>query len=76
MKDFPGRQFEVIGPLNKKNVKKLLPARKANVITKNYPLSAGKLKTQWGLDDGGNYFVLGFRDQENVAQCWLTKKIE
>ena len=76
LKDFPGRQFEVIGPLNKKNVKKLLPARKANVITKNYPLSAGKLKTQWGLDDGGNYFVLGFRDQENVAQCWLTKKIE
>ena len=76
LKDFPGRQFEVIGPLNKKNVKKLLPTGKANVITKNYPLSAGKLKVQWGLDDGGSYFVLGFRDQENVAQCWLTKKID
>ena len=76
LKDFPGRQFEVISSLNKKNIKKLLPARKANVITKNYPLSAGELKSQWGLTDGGNYFILGFRNQENEAQCWLTKKID
>lgn len=76
LKEFPGRQFEVIGPLNKKNIKKLLPAGKANVITKNYPLSAGELKSRWGLTDGGNYFILGFRNQENEAQCWLTKKID
>ena len=76
LKDFPGRQFEVISSLNKKNIKKLLPARKANVITKNYPISAGELKSQWGLNDGGNYFILGFRNQENEAQCWLTKKID
>jgi len=76
LKDFPGRQFEVISSLNKKNIKKLLPARKANVITKNYPLSAGELKSQWSLTDGGNYFILGFRNQENEAQCWLTKKID
>ena len=72
LKDFPGRQFEVISSLNKKNIKKLLPARKANVIIKNYPLSAGELKSQWGLTDGGNYFILGFRNQENEAECWLT----
>lgn len=43
---------------------------------KNYPLSAGELKSQWSLSDGGNYFILAFRNQENEAQCWLTEKID
>ncbi len=59
--NFPGRIFkiETIDPTDKE-LKMLLPNGKANVATRNYPLSAEGLKKKLKLKDGGEKFVIGF----------------
>lgn len=66
--DFPGRIFEVLGDANKKNAKSLFPSAKANVVSKNHPLSAEQLKKKFGLKDGGEKFLIGFRNYSNEIQ--------
>ncbi len=58
--DFPGRAFKIIR-INPNSVewKNLLPDRKANVVTRNYPMSADELKMKFKLNDGGEKFVIG-----------------
>jgi hypothetical protein len=59
--NFPGRTFKIekIDPTDKE-LKILLPDGKANVATRNYPLSADELKKKLKLKDGGEKFVIGF----------------
>lgn len=59
--DFPGRVFEVLEEVNKKNAKKLFPDGKANVISKNHPLTPEQIKKKFGLKDGGERFLIGMR---------------
>lgn len=58
--DFPGRAFKIIR-INPKAAewKNLLPDRKANVVTRNYPMSPDELKKKLELKDGGEKFVIG-----------------
>jgi 16S rRNA G966 N2-methylase RsmD len=60
--DFPGRIFKVeaIVKPDAKSIKPYLPEERANVITRNYPLTADALRKKLGLKDGGNKYVLGF----------------
>lgn len=60
--DFPGRVFKIIGNLssNKQNVKTFFPEGKANVTTRNFPLSVQELKKTTGLKDGGVRFLIAF----------------
>ena len=60
--DFPGRIFKVeaIVKPDAKSIKSYLPEESANVITRNYPLTADALRKKLGLKDGGNKYVLGF----------------
>ncbi len=58
---FPGRTFEVIKEVSKHNLKKLLSDQKANIITRNYPLTPDQIKKKYQLKDGGNYFLIGTR---------------
>ena len=57
---FPGRVFEVLcpTPLNSKSIKKLLPERKAHLISRNYPVGADRLAQQLGLQEGGDRYVI------------------
>ncbi len=59
--NFPGRTFKIekIDPTDRE-LKMLLPDGKANVATRNYPLSAEALKKKLKLKDGGEKFVIGF----------------
>lgn len=59
---FPGRVFKVENYLksDSKAVAALLPDMKANVLTRNYPLTPVQLKNKLKLNDGGNAFVIGF----------------
>ena len=75
VKNFPGRQFEVISEVTKKTLKQQLPQLKANVITKNYPISASALQEKLGLSNGGEYFVIGLRDHQDKTKILLTKAI-
>jgi hypothetical protein len=62
--DFPGRVFEIINEikLDKKQVRDAFPEGKANVVTRNYPLSPDELKKKLGLQDGGELYLIGLTD--------------
>jgi hypothetical protein len=66
--DFPGRVF-IIEALNPtlQMFKELLPDGKANVATRNYPLSAQELKKKLKLKDGGEKFVIGFSEEKRKS---------
>jgi THUMP domain-like len=63
--NFPGRTFKIekIDPTDKE-LKMLLSDGKANVATRNYPLSAEELKKKLKLKDGGEKFVIGFSGED------------
>ncbi|GCC51066.1 SAM-dependent methyltransferase [Chryseotalea sanaruensis] len=71
--DFPGRIFKIdhITKPEPKLVHSLIHDKKANVITRNYPLSAEGLKKKLKLNDGGNHYVLAFSSsrQKYVTLC-------
>ena len=61
---FPGRVFRmkhVMRP-DARSARELLPGRKANVVTRNYPLSADELKKKLNIGDGGDIYILAFTD--------------
>jgi len=60
--NFPGRIFEIEALIKPdvKVVRKYFPEGKANVATRNYPLSPDGLKKKTGLKDGGEKFLIGF----------------
>lgn len=69
--DFPGRIFEVTDPNPQKSTLKTL--QKANVMTKNFPITANELKRKYKLKDGGEHFLIGYRDQLNKSRLVLVK---
>ena len=76
IKDWPGKIFEIrsIVKPNKKEIQKLFPDKKVNVVTRNYPLSASQLKSKLGLKDGGVDFLIGTTLSDNkkiLLQCKL-----
>lgn len=58
---FPGRIFKVTEILKSdpKVVASVFPSGKANVITRNYPLSPDELKKKLKLKDGGEDYLIG-----------------
>ncbi len=60
--NFPGKVFkiEAIIKSDPKTVRQYLPEGKANVVTRNYPLSPEELKKKTALNDGGQKFLIGF----------------
>ncbi len=74
IKNFPGRVFEVVNPdCSKKDISQLLSDGKANVITKNYPMKPEELKKKFKLKDGGDWFLIGYRDEKNKARLTLCR---
>ncbi|WP_333818630.1 class I SAM-dependent methyltransferase [Ohtaekwangia sp.] len=60
--DFPGKIFKILAFVksDKKEMLPYFPHGKANVVTRNYPLSPEELKRKTGLKDGGDKFLIGF----------------
>lgn len=73
----PARVFEieqeVLQP--KKELKKLIPDGKVNVLTRNYALPAEDLKRKYRLQDGGEKFLIGTKVGEvyRLFLCQLKK---
>jgi hypothetical protein len=59
--DFPGRIFKTEGFLktDAKSVRTYFSAGKANVVTRNYPLTPEALKKKLRLQDGGDKYLIG-----------------
>ena len=58
--DFPGRKFEVkeVVPFDKKSAKALFKSlTKANLTTRNFPLTVSELRTQYKIKDGGETYI-------------------
>lgn len=76
VENFPGRCFEVIeGNLKSNAIHALIPEKKANIITKNYPQSSETLGKKLKLKDGGDDYVLGFRTKDGKPKLVLCKRV-
>lgn len=71
---FPGRSFEVVGPGGKRPAK-LLPDGRANVMARNHPLNADALRQRYRLRDGGEHWLIGFRDRRGKAQTLICRRV-
>lgn len=62
IENFPGRIFKLITLVkaDPKSVHALLPEKKVNVLTRNYPLKPEELKKKLKLQDGGDSYLIGF----------------
>ena len=70
--DFPGRIFKLEQELtNKKQIQKL---KNAEVISKNYPLSAADFKKKYKLGASAKNFILAFTDYTQQKKVWLCRK--
>lgn len=74
--DFVGRIFKIERLQPQANeLNQWLPDGKANVITRNYPLSAEELKRKLKLKDGGNKYVIGF-SEENRKTIVIASRVK
>ncbi len=62
VRDFPGRAYETLTVAHRvgSDVMAAFPERRANVVVRNYPLTAAQLRTQAGLKEGGEGYLLAF----------------
>ncbi len=70
--NFPGRIFKIdevdFDPKN-------FAEKKANVITRNYPLKAEELKKKLKLSDGGDKYVIGFSAVKKIYVALATRLV-
>lgn len=61
IRDFPGRIFKIKNFLKAdvKSARTHFPSGKANVFTRNYPLTPDELKKKLKLQDGGDSYLIG-----------------
>ncbi|MEQ9592722.1 MAG: hypothetical protein RLN86_08995 [Cyclobacteriaceae bacterium] len=75
IEDFPGKVFEVVTSLkaNPKSFREFLPDNKANIITRNYPLTNAALKKKLKVNDGGEKFIIGCSGESERYLLLATK---
>lgn len=77
LKDFPGRTFKIdwVIPYNKKSMKSL-GFQKANITTRNFPISVAKIRkiTKWG--EGGENYLFFTKNQLEELIVISCEKIE
>jgi hypothetical protein len=64
--NFPGRIFRIIAHVkpDSKSLGGYFPQGKANIMTRNYPLTVKDLRNKTRLNDGGDSFLIGFSGSE------------
>lgn len=72
--DFPGRTFTIqqVIPFNKKELKKHLPNLKANITTRNFPISVAEIRKKTKIKEGGNtylFFTTNLNNEHIVIIC-------
>lgn len=70
--DFPGRIFELIKTVHPSEFKK----QKVNVITRNYSLKAENLKQKFKIKDGGDEYLMAFKDAKNKDGCLHLRRVK
>ncbi|MFK5879862.1 MAG: class I SAM-dependent methyltransferase [Flavobacteriaceae bacterium] len=75
--DFPGRRFELKHNISfdKKQLKKLIPSKKANITTRNFPQSVAQIRKKTGIKDGGDDYLFCTTDCSNKKIILLCQKV-
>lgn len=75
--EFPGRIFEIEKQisLNKKNIPNELPNRKANIISRNYPMTPEAIRKQTNIKEGGDKFIIA-TTVNHTCQTFLCNRID
>lgn len=75
--DFPGRKFEIkhIISYDKKQLKKLIPSKKANITTRNFPETVAQIRKKTGLKEGGNQFLFFTTDCHQKHIVLICNKV-
>lgn len=75
--DFPGRIFKIVALVkpSSKNIKAYFEKNKANVITRNFPMSADELRKKVGLQDGGDRYLIAFTSL-NGKQAVVAERMQ
>lgn len=74
--NFPGRKFKVeaILPYDKKQIKKLIPSKKANFTTRNFPKNVAQLRKETKIKEGGSIYVFFTKNIKNELTVLICKK--
>ncbi len=59
----------------KKAVLPWLAGNKANIAVRNFIDTPERVKKKLGLPDGGDQYIFGFRDQEDILKIAICEKI-
>ena len=75
--DFPGRRFRIINAVqpNKAGIKALASLTRANITTRNYPISACDLRRKLRLADGGDTYIFATTLADNQHILFVTEKV-
>lgn len=76
--DFPGRSFRIraVSSFNKKELKcQLHGIEKANIATRNFPLSVAELRKRLKLKDGGETYIFATTLSDDSHVLLITDKI-
>lgn len=72
---FQGRAWKVVSSGTYKRLEPILKGIQANIITRNYPLSASELKKKLKVKDGGSQYIIAFKDTANEAKLALCERM-
>ncbi|RXK47554.1 class I SAM-dependent methyltransferase [Aquirufa rosea] len=75
---FPGRKFKVLaqGSLDKKWLSEHLTEGKANISTRNFPLSPEEIRKKWKIKEGGPKTLFAFQDMHQKKLVALCEKCD
>jgi len=75
--EFPGRSFEIIHTIsyNKKELTKLIPSKKANITTRNFPETVSEIRKKINFKEGGNHYLFFTTDLNNKHIVLICNKV-
>ena len=76
--DFPGRGFAIdaVTTMNKKELARALAGvTRANVATRNFPMTAQQLRQRLGLKDGGECYIFGTTTAAGQRLLYICHKL-
>jgi hypothetical protein len=77
IRDFPGRSFiiDTVTTMNKKELSRALAGTsRANVATRNFPITAQQLRQRLRLKDGGGTYIFGTTNARNQHLLYICHK--
>jgi len=74
---FPGRRFVInqVLPYDTKQLKKLIPSKKANITTRNFPENVAQIRKKTKLKEGGNQYLFFTTNLNNKHIVLLCEKV-